>query len=616
MNNFENKIPNKGIYSAIDAENIPKEAAADSLSFLSTLNGFALMGGSQRVGNYTSGSGAVEGHIITYSHLGDEVHLRKIETKIQYYKESTDTWTDIITGLTAGKYYTFSTFSSLAGVFVYATGYDGIYKIDLANPASYVNVYDNTKNFKGKSFIDKGRMILWDRPDDPTGLYFSHIDEANYTTVSSEALDSGDGATTNFTGTLSAVSGDRTVFAVSITDGTETFVDNGNGVLTGDQGGTGTINYVTGAYDVTFNSAPSSGTDNITGDYQWEDSNDGGVTDFTYSATRVAGEGDVIRQDKGGDDILNVIPFADNYFSFKKSNIYKLKISDDDETASNRLYRTGVGIPNWQAAAATSIGIVFMNTADKDDPELTVLQQNITGDNFNTKALVPQFDFSKYVFDEAVVKAYGDYVMVACKLKNSESNDRILIYNVKLKSMDVAPYHANTMVDNGESIYAGDSITGNVYEIFSGYDDDSSLIDGYWNGNEETYGNERLKRVRRLKINGFISSSQSVDVYVQYDNGGYEKIGTIDGNGEYVNIDSNAGIGANVIGSSLIGGGESGDAEIFRYIRLLTLKSPKFRKRQFRFVPTGIGHFAVHIIEDRDVQFYNDRLPSQYRAQT
>lgn len=44
---------------------------------------------------------------------------------------------------------------------------------------------------------------------------------------------------------------------LQITDGTEIFADNGDGTLTGDQGGTGTINYVAGTGTLIFNTAPS-----------------------------------------------------------------------------------------------------------------------------------------------------------------------------------------------------------------------------------------------------------------------------------------------------------------------------------------------------------------------
>lgn len=46
---------------------------------------------------------------------------------------------------------------------------------------------------------------------------------------------------------------------VIVTDNTETFTDDGNGTLTGDLGGTGSVNYTTGLVSVTFITAPSDG---------------------------------------------------------------------------------------------------------------------------------------------------------------------------------------------------------------------------------------------------------------------------------------------------------------------------------------------------------------------
>jgi hypothetical protein len=46
-------------------------------------------------------------------------------------------------------------------------------------------------------------------------------------------------------------------YSFTLTDSVESFSDNGSGVLTGDAGGTGTINYSTGVYIVTFNAGTS-----------------------------------------------------------------------------------------------------------------------------------------------------------------------------------------------------------------------------------------------------------------------------------------------------------------------------------------------------------------------
>jgi hypothetical protein len=67
----------------------------------------------------------------------------------------------------------------------------------------------------------------------------------------SEILGRGDGATLLYNGTL--VFKPILAGSFSVTDGLETFTDDGLGVLTGNLGGSGTINYVSGAYSITFN---------------------------------------------------------------------------------------------------------------------------------------------------------------------------------------------------------------------------------------------------------------------------------------------------------------------------------------------------------------------------
>jgi len=84
------------------------------------------------------------------------------------------------------------------------------------------------------------------------------------TKVNDEVIATGDGSQVTFSGTLNnAPILER---YLQITDDTETFFDDGAGNLTGDKGGNGTINYTTGAYSVTFNSAPAYGQ-SIKADY-------------------------------------------------------------------------------------------------------------------------------------------------------------------------------------------------------------------------------------------------------------------------------------------------------------------------------------------------------------
>lgn len=86
--------------------------------------------------------------------------------------------------------------------------------------------------------------------------------------IQHESIGTGDSATKVFSGnlanTLLLYDVDNSMGYLTFTDGIEVFTDNGEGLLTGTAGGTGTINYTTGAYSVTFNSAPIFGFDIMT----------------------------------------------------------------------------------------------------------------------------------------------------------------------------------------------------------------------------------------------------------------------------------------------------------------------------------------------------------------
>ena len=80
------------------------------------------------------------------------------------------------------------------------------------------------------------------------------IERSGGGTITGENIGTGDNLEVTFSGTLA-----HTLLRVStltITDTVETFSDNGDGTLTGDLTGTGTINYSTGAFSVTFDTAP------------------------------------------------------------------------------------------------------------------------------------------------------------------------------------------------------------------------------------------------------------------------------------------------------------------------------------------------------------------------
>lgn len=595
-----------GTHNLVDDELIPQDAASDSLGWLTKDGLVELVYGRQ-----TEGAAGAAGSVLAthtgYKVGGQAVRFRKVTDgstgKVQYLNGST--WTDIITGLDTNRV-TFSNYSSLAGNFVYVTSpTDGFFKIVTANPGSYTDVYLSTKNFKGYSFIDRGRMILWGRTKDQTGLYGSYIDSQDsdvYTTVTAEAV------TAVESGTLAFKAGGarRTCFGVQITDTSsgEVFTDNYDGTLTGSAGGTGTINYTTGAFTITGQTGAG------TADYQWEDVTANGIADFSKSATRLAGEGFVVRQDKGGDPIKVVVPHDGSYFSFKQSSVYQFTLDVDDTNPQNELIRGDIGVDSLTSAVATSTGIVFMNTGNPTNPMLNILQRNPVGDNFLTSPLFPQFKFEDYVYTDVVLEPWDKYVIVSCR-EDSLKNNRLLLCNMPDNTVDIAPYGGSCFTKNGGFLYMGDPVSQTSYEMFTGFDDLGLKIQNYWISKGETYETDVLKKTKKYRFRGLISPDQSIKVYMSLDNGDYQHIGTILGSGDYVDYTTSYAIGTVQIGTSTIGGDD--EDTVYKFLMEIKVRLPKFRKRKIKLSAEGIGYVAIQEIQDFDIWQYEDRLPKHYR---
>jgi len=105
----------------------------------------------------------------------------------------------------------------------------------------------------------------------------------------------GDGSEDTFSGTLEwtpvrGLDADNG-WSVTVTDGTETFTDDGAGALTGDAGGSGTVNYTTGAIEVTFDAAPDADQDiTVTYWYNSESNTDVPEVNIALSMTEVRAE--------------------------------------------------------------------------------------------------------------------------------------------------------------------------------------------------------------------------------------------------------------------------------------------------------------------------------------
>jgi hypothetical protein len=103
-----------------------------------------------------------------------------------------------------------------------------------------------------------------------------------------------------------------------------------------------------------------------------------------------------------------------------------------------------------------------------------------------------------------------------------------------------------------------------------------------------------------------------VEVYADFDGGGYALIGTIRGDGTYVNRSSPSSVGTTMVGEAAVGG--DGSAQVYPYeLQIKAMKIPKFRRRSIRFLAKGIGYVSVMESIDWDILTYEDKLPKVYR---
>jgi len=102
----------------------------------------------------------------------------------------------------------------------------------------------------------------------PDSLYFYQLYSPR---LYNKTETTGDGVTANFTGTLSGtpiLRNDVLFTSIDANNNGLKLYDNGAGVFEGD--GLGTINYITGAYDITFTAAPGSGENVVSQTYNYK----------------------------------------------------------------------------------------------------------------------------------------------------------------------------------------------------------------------------------------------------------------------------------------------------------------------------------------------------------
>ena len=618
MRVFQVKNYDKGLVDTIEDFSIPENAASASLNWLTKGDHIELTGGYTIIGTEATGTGKITGLHVGELVSGATQAYRTRGKKVEYYSNSTLDWveisTDILGTAANGEDISFTSYVSQAGYQSWLSSPNSsLFKIMNANPDSYTDMYDSTENFKGYIDAQNSRLHLWNANTFARNyLYGSWKDLQNstvYTTVAAEAI-GGAGATRTGTLAFKGAGAKRTCFNVTFTDGTETFNDNKDGTLTGSAGGTGTINYTSGAYSVTFFVAPGAP---VTSTYQWEDSTEKGLADFTFtSPTRSANEGYFLPQNTGG-DLLNVLAYRTEFYCIHETNAYLFSMPVDDLNPTNQIFRKKVGMEYWRAAVATGDGIYYIDTSSPAEPRFKLLTLEKTSDQVIPIVISYNIDLTGYNFDYGVGFEFGDYIFFACRTTDSSSNNRIFAYNLIWKSFDVIDYSVSCFADNLGVLWSGDFISNNVQKLFNTYSANGAIINNYWEGALSKLGVEEIKKFKRLTIEGFIEPAQTISVYISYDRGDYVLLGSVIGTGDYVDAGQSIAIGALQIGQEEIGGGSDG-TNAFHYMRELRVRSDRFDQAKLKFVATGVGYASISTSVFYDIKTYGQKNILRYRS--
>jgi len=579
---------------------------------ISLRRGTSLLGLTKNVGG-----GKITGLGVGTRFDGTQVPFFSYGRKVKYYSstdgDTHEVGTDILPQAVVDNndVVSFAPYQNLAGAFVYITSPNSsIYKIPVANPANAVDQVSS--NYRGFIKFGQSRSFLFNRNGDtvgnkdPMGLYASHVDAVALATgpisaqITGEAV--GSLGSTNYTYTLSQITGKRTALFVNVSAtvlaGTETFNDARHGHLVSNFGGTGTINYATGAIDVTFSDVT---TGAVTASYYHEDATLSGVIDYSFtSPTRVAGEGNFYPQFDGGGPIKSVYPLATTFYSFHTLKTWQTSIPTDDGLSGsiNLPFREKMGVKSHFGAFGGAEAIYYLNTADPNKPEFYELRlyTGATAANIAAPRLISKLiDFTKYAFDKAVVFEWGNYILLSCQqIRNGTTDDfnsRTFIYNKKNGCWDLTDYPASVFAEYEGTLLAGDTISNNVFTLFSGFDDDEALIPNEWTSGQFDFGINGQKRFSRMVFQGLIQSAQQLKVQLSFDNGAFVDVYTIDGTGSYVDTSKTIDVGTYTLGSKVVGGGGTVLANPF--IVEFKVQTPRFQYCELRLESVGGGHISI-----------------------
>lgn len=211
------------------------------------------------------------------------------------------------------------------------------------------------------------------------------------------------------------------------------------------------------------------------------------ATDFTFTATRVATEGDIVSTPYGGGDITDIVNHEDQFYIFKPRYIEACKYTQDTTDIITRTQlKTGFGSINKAIKAKDDIYFV---TADKQFTSVGRVQLKSDIPQTLNIGLVIKRLLDTYDFSATQGIEYKQRLLITCKSSSSDTyNNKIVVFNKATQSFEgVWDLSAFGFMVYQNELYYGDSASPNVYKMFDGVNDtygsDLFGISSIWKSN-------------------------------------------------------------------------------------------------------------------------------------
>ena len=220
-------------------------------------------------------------------------------------------------------------------------------------------------------------------------------------------------------------------------------------------------------------------------------------------------------------------------------------------------------------------------------------------------------DLSIHAFDYAVAFRWGDFEIICCQNYTNavadSYNSTMYVRNILSGAWDRLDYMATCLDEHEGTLISGDPLSNNLFTLFSGFDDDGSIIENHRELAPSNLGTENMKRCHRMVVRGLIQNTQRLRVSIKLDDGPYVTAKIIEGDESYVDHGINTSIGSYTIGSKSIGGGGEATAHPFQLD--FPIHTDKFQYIQVKVEALDIGYVEVDSILFKDIRSKGRKSP-------